>query len=112
MGKEIAGRAIAGLSALFVTGAAAALWILPSPHIRLHYVLAGSVATALVLAATYVMLMASRAVRRAPSGDVPEETIRRIVRRERTEPQSPSGATLGRRPGLTPEDEPPLRGQR
>lgn len=112
MGKEISAGAVAGLAGVFVIGAGAALWILPAPHNRLHYVLAGSLATALVLAATYVMLMATRAVRRAPSAaaQTGDDTIRKVVAKGNGSLASAT-ASLTQRPSGDENHEPQRQGQ-
>jgi len=64
----------AGLLLLFVLAIAVCLWLIPGPHSPLHYMVAGSVATAIALVAAFGIL------NRMPGHNKPVVRIR-IARR-------------------------------
>ncbi len=72
--RGLSGRkaVFASLPLVFLALAALALWILPKPHVRLHYLLAGTLATAVSLGMTLLTLT----LRKRPPHDAP-----RAVRR-------------------------------
>jgi len=56
----------AGTTGLFGLLAAISLWLLPRPHQPLHYLIAGTLATAVSLAALFLLTCVVRSKARSP----------------------------------------------